>query len=132
VGDERLVEAARSELAHTIRRAGRLDEAMAMYRISIHSWVRSGNRGAVAHQLENVAFVLIALGEDDRPARLLGAAAALREAARSPMIESERLEYDTWIARLRASADPAAVDAAMAAGRRLAMADAVELAVGGA
>jgi predicted ATPase/class 3 adenylate cyclase len=128
VGDERLVEAARSELAHTIRRAGQLDEAMAMYRISIHGWVRSGNRGAVAHQLENIAFVLIARGEADAAARLLGAAAALRDAAHSPMIESEQHEYDGWIARLRATADPTTIDAATDAGRRLTMAEAVDLA----
>jgi predicted ATPase/class 3 adenylate cyclase len=128
VGDERLVEAARSELAHTIRRADQLDEAMAMYRTTIHGWVRSGNRGAVAHQLENVAFVLIARREDEPAARLLGAAAALREAARSPMIESERLEHDGWTARLRAEMDPAAVEKAMDAGRLMSMADAVALA----
>jgi predicted ATPase len=130
IGDLRLSEASRSELAHTRRRAGQLDEAMAMYRISIHGWVRSGNRGAVGHQLENVAFVLIARGENDRAARLLGAAAALREAARSPMIEAERIEHDGWLARLRAGADPAVVDQAMAAGRLLPIADAVTLAIG--
>jgi non-specific serine/threonine protein kinase len=129
IGDETLSEASRSELAHTYRRAGQLDEAMAMYRISIHGWVRSGNRGAVGHQLENVAFVLIARGENDRAARLLGAAAALREAARSPMIEAEQIEHDGWLARLRGAADPAVVDQALAAGRHLSMADAVTLAI---
>ena len=130
IGDERLTEAARSELGHTSRRAGDLDDAMAVYRITIHGWVRSGNRGAVAHQLENVAFVLIARGENERAARLLGAAAALRDAARSPMIDTERIEYDGWLARLRAAADAATVDRAMAAGRLLSMADAVSLAIG--
>ena len=129
IGDERLTEAARSELGHTSRRAGDLDEAMAVYRITIHGWVRSGNRGAVAHQLENVAFVLIARGEADRAARLLGAAAALREAARSPMINAEQIEHDSWLGRLRESAGGPPTDEAMAAGRRLSMADAVALAM---
>ena len=129
VGDERLRDASRSELAHITRRSGDLDGAMAAYRISIHDWVRSGNRGAVAHQLENVAFVLIARGSNRDAARLLGAAAALREAARSPMIRVEQIEHDEWLERLRA-ADPAEVDAGIAAGRTLAMAEAVELAVG--
>ncbi len=128
IGDERLAEAARSELAHTIRRAGRLDEAMDMYRVSIHGWVRSGNRGAVAHQLESVAFLRIARGDEDGAAPLLGAAAALREAAHSPMIESERMEYDDWLDRLRSDRDPGAVDAAITAGRGLTMAEAVALA----
>ena len=132
VGDERLREAARSELAHVIRRSGQLDEAMAMYLTTIPGWVRSGNLGAVGHQLENVAFVQIARGDTDRAARLLGAAAALRETARSPMIEAERREHDEWLTRLRAAADPAAIDAAIAEGRRLSMADAVALATGAA
>ena len=129
-GDDRLREAARSELAHTTRRSGDLDGAMEMYRVSIHGWVRSGNRGAVAHQLENVAFVRIAQGETGDAGRLLGAAAALREAAASPMIRVEQVEHDEWVQRLRASADPAEVDAATAAGRAMTMVEAVELAVG--
>ncbi len=129
-GDERLREAARSELAHTTRRSGDLDGAMAMYRVSIHEWVRSGNRGAVAHQLENIAFALVARGSTADAARLLGAAAALREAADSPMIRIEQIEHDGWVERLRASGDAAAVDDAIAAGRTTTMAEAVELAVG--
>jgi predicted ATPase/class 3 adenylate cyclase len=131
-GDERLREAARSELAHTARRSGDLDGAMEQYRVSIHGWVRSGNRGAVAHQLENVAFVLVARGSTEQAARLLGAAAALRQAADSPMMRIEQIEHDGWVERLRASVDPAAVDAAIEAGRTLTMAEAVELAVGAA
>jgi hypothetical protein len=103
---------------------------MEMYRVSIHGWVRSGNRGAVAHQLENVAFVRIAQGATGDAARLLGAAAALREAAASPMIRVEQVEYDDWVQRLRAAEDPAIVEQAMAAGRLLSMADAVTLAIG--
>ena len=127
-GDERLVEACRSELAHAVRRSGQVDEALALYRVSIGRWVRSGNRGAVAHQLESIAFALIARGSLDRPARLLGAAAALRETAHSPMIRFEQHEHDDWVARLRAEMDPAAVETALAAGRLLTMAEAVALA----
>ena len=40
----------------SLRRAGQLDEAMAIYRVSIQRWVRTGQPGAVAHQFENIAF----------------------------------------------------------------------------
>jgi hypothetical protein len=73
---------------------------------------------------------MVARGENDRAACLLGAATGLRETARSPMIEAERIEYDGWLTRLRSAADPAVVDQAMAAGRLLSMADAVALAIG--
>jgi hypothetical protein len=134
LGDFVLAEACRSEIAHVLRRAGDLDEAMAMYRVSIHGWVRTGNRGAVAHQLENIAFVRIALGSLAEAAQLLGAAAALRATARSPMIQAEQVEHDEWLERLRASARATDIDVerALAAGRGLTIAEAVALAVGSA
>jgi predicted ATPase/class 3 adenylate cyclase len=129
LGDERLADACRSEVAHVLRRSGELDEALALYRITIQRWVRTGNRGAVAHQLESIAFALIVQGATERAARLLGAAESLREAARSPMIQSEHIEHDEWLARLRGDAEPAIVSAALAAGRGMTMSDAVTLAL---
>jgi tetratricopeptide (TPR) repeat protein len=128
LGDERLADACRSEVAHVLRRAGDLDAALELYRITIQRWVRTGNRGAVAHQLESIAFALIAKGSTDRAARLLGAAASLREATHSPMVQAEQIEHDEWLGRLRGAADRAAIDEALAAGRRLSQADAVALA----
>jgi hypothetical protein len=78
IGDERLSLAARSDLGHALRRGGRLDEAATAYRATIGGWVRLGHRGAVANQLENMAFVAIDRGEPERAARLLGAAEAIR------------------------------------------------------
>jgi predicted ATPase/class 3 adenylate cyclase len=128
LGDERLADACRSEVAHVLRRAGQLDEALALYRVTIQRWVRTGNRGAVAHQLESIAFALVAQGSTDRAARLLGAATVLREESRSPMIQAEQLEHDEWIVRLGASGNGASVKAAIAEGRQLSMAAAVALA----
>ncbi len=128
IGDERFGAMCRSELAHALRRAGQVDEAMAMYRELIQVWVRSGNRGAVAHQLESIAFGLIAGGSTERAARLLGAASAMRDAAHSPMIEAEQVEHAEWLERLRATADTATVDVAWAAGRTTSLLEAVALA----
>ncbi|MEA2606411.1 MAG: Soluble attachment protein, partial [Chloroflexota bacterium] len=128
LGDERLADACRSEVAHVFRRAGQLDEALALYRVTIQRWVRTGNRGAVAHQLESIAFALIGQGSMEDAARLLGAAAELREAAHSPMIQAEQIEHDEWMTRLRATVEVTAIDDALAAGRRISMAEAVVLA----
>jgi predicted ATPase/class 3 adenylate cyclase len=130
LGDERLADACRSEVAHVLRRAGELDEALALYRVTIQRWASTGNRGAVAHQLENIAFALIVQGSSERAARLLGAAESLRDASRSPMLQAEQIEHDAWLAQLRGAADPAAVEAALVAGRRLTPAEAVAIAVG--
>ena len=49
IGDERFVLASRSDLAHALRRGGRFDEALAMYRETIPGWMHLGHRGAVAN-----------------------------------------------------------------------------------
>src|ERR1044071_9858988 len=83
LGDERFVLAARSDMAHALRRGGRLDDALAVYRDTIDGWVHLGHKGAVANQLENIAFVAVEQGEPDRAVRLLGAAETIREVGRS-------------------------------------------------
>ena len=129
IGDELFTLATRSELAHAVRRDGPLDEAMDRYRETLAGWMRFGNRGAAAHQLESIAFVLIAQGDHVRAASLLGTAAHLREAVHMPMLAPEIAEHEGWVGRLRAAANSAAVDAAMADGRAMSTADAVALAI---
>ena len=124
-GDVRFALVSRSDLGHVLRRAGRLDDAVAIYRETIGAWVQLGNRGAVANQLESIAFVAIARGDSVRAARLLGAAESLREAAGSPMAVNEEPEYRWQVERLRAAAPPGDVDAAWAAGRAMPVTDAV-------
>jgi tetratricopeptide (TPR) repeat protein len=130
IGDERLSLAARSDLGHALRRGGRLNEAMAAYRTTIGGWVRFGHRGAVANQLENVAYVAIEQGDAERAARLLGAAETLRAAADQPMAFDEAPEYEVYVGRLRKMLEPAAFENAWEAGRQSSMADAVALATG--
>ena len=106
-----------------------VDEADAEYRQTIVGWQRSGNRGAVANQLESMAFTAIARGRGTRAAQLLGAAEALREASGDPMTADERDEYDAEIERLRGLLDPEALRAAWAEGRTMSSAAAVALAL---
>jgi hypothetical protein len=121
--------AARSDLGHALRRGNRLDEAMTAYRMTIGGWVRFGHRGAVANQLENIAYVAIERGEGERAARLLGAAETLRAAGDQPMAFDEAPEYDGFVERLRGILDPESFEAAWAAGRSMPQAEAVALAV---
>ena len=130
IGDQRFVLAARSDLAHALRRGGRYDEALALYRETIGGWIHLGNRGAVANQLENIAFVDLATGNPDRAIRLLGAADAVREVARSHMAFDEEPEHAASVERLRSVMNASAFDDGWAAGRALSQADAVALALG--
>ncbi|HEY2916340.1 MAG TPA: adenylate/guanylate cyclase domain-containing protein [Candidatus Limnocylindrales bacterium] len=127
IGDIRLALAARSDLGHALRRGGRLDEASAIYRETIDGWVHFGNRGAVANQLENVAFIAIERGATGRAARLLGAAEAIRETAASEMAFDEESEYRGYVERLRADGG-AEVDGLWATGRAMTLVAAVRLA----
>lgn len=119
IGDARLALSAQSEAAHAMRRAGQLDRAEAEYRQTIGHWQRTGNRGAIAHQLESFGFLAAARGQGERAATLFGAAEALRAAAQAEMMPVERREYEAACELARTSADPAAVDRALAEGRRL-------------
>jgi predicted ATPase/class 3 adenylate cyclase len=125
VGDVRLGLAARSDLAHAYRRGGRLDEAEALYPETISGWVHLGHRGAVANQLENIAYLAIERNRSERAARLLGAAEAMRDAADAPMAFDEAPELAEFIERLRTMLPPAGFDAAWSAGRALSFAEAV-------
>jgi predicted ATPase/class 3 adenylate cyclase len=131
VGDTRFALSSQSELAHALRRSGATDEAAAEYRKTIAGWQRSGNRGAVANQLESFAFLAItkgAEGDGGRAARLLGAAEALRERAGDAMSPRERIEYDAAVTQLRGLIDAPTFDAAWAEGRALTADAAVGLA----
>ena len=131
IGDTRFTFSSQSELAHSLRRAGAIDEADAEYRQTILGWQRTGNRGAVANQLESLAFTAAAKDDGTRAARLLGAAEALREASGDPMTALERVEYEAEIERLRGLLDPDALAAAWADGRGMTAAAAVDFAVAG-
>jgi hypothetical protein len=129
VGDERSVLAARSDMAHALRRGGRFDDALALYRETIAAWVHLGHRGAIANQLENIAYVSFEQGGMDRAVRLLGAADVIRDAAEASMAFDEVPEYLESVERLRASMDAETFDRAWTDGRSISQSDAVALAL---
>ncbi len=116
IGDQRFELAVQSELGHVLRRSGRIDEAEAEYRQTVRGWQRSGNRGAVANQLESFAYVAVSRGNGLRAARLLGAAGTLREVAGATMAGVEREEYDAAVGRLREELDRGSLGSAWAEG----------------
>ncbi len=130
IGDRRLALAARSDLAHALRRTGALDEAEGMYRETIQGWERFGNRGAIAHQLECFAYLALVRDDAARAAELLAAADGLRTASGSGMLAFERDEHDAAQARIETMLDVATLDAARRRGRRLNAEEAVGRAIG--
>ncbi|HMA35913.1 MAG TPA: LuxR C-terminal-related transcriptional regulator, partial [Chloroflexia bacterium] len=78
-----------------------------------------GDRWFIALTLEGLAGVAAAEDQAPRAARLLGAAATLREAIGAPLPRWRSALYDPLLARLHTQLDPAAWAAAWAAGRAL-------------
>jgi predicted ATPase/class 3 adenylate cyclase len=129
LGDEHRLNMIASELAHIQRYEGHYLEAEAAYRETIRGWQRLGHRSAVAHQLESFAFAARAQAEFERAARLLGAAASLREQINIPMGPQERVEYDRELAGLRANLDEKAFAALWTEGRAMSMEAAIDYAL---
>lgn len=118
-----------SELAHTTRYSGDFQAARAAYQRTILLWLDFGARGAVANQLECLAFVARAEGQFARAARLFGAAQALRELIEQQMIAYELEEYDREVAALREQMPADALASAWREGRTMSMERAVTYAV---
>jgi tetratricopeptide (TPR) repeat protein len=101
IHDATLQQVLQSELGHLARHTGRLPEAKAIYRKTIRNWQESGNRGAIANQLECFGFLASADKEPQRAIKLFSAAEALRKKARSPRTNQEQEEFDRSVAQLR-------------------------------
>jgi len=131
LGDERNVLGVRSDMAHALRRGGRFEEALALYRETVGGWVHLGHRGAIANQLENVAFLRVEQGQTALATRLLGAADVIRADGEASMTMDEAPEHSGYLERLRTSLNPDAFEEAWIAGRSMSQSDAVALAVAG-
>jgi predicted ATPase/class 3 adenylate cyclase len=119
-----------SELAHLERQQGHFAQAKSLYRETIQAWQSIGHRAAVAHQLESFAFIAKAQEEDQRAAKLFGAAEALRENPNLPMNPMEQVEYQREVNDLRANMDEATFARAWAEGRAMTMEQAIAFALG--
>ena len=130
MGDHLSVTGHQTAMAHVARQRGSYREALALYRETLPDWQKMGHRGAVAHQLECLAFIARAQEQGERAVRLLGAAEALRQASNSARTPKERIEYDQEVAGLRAGLDEETFDLLWAEGQSMNMEQAVEFAMG--
>jgi hypothetical protein len=69
--------------------------------------------------LENLAIVASAQGQEERAARLFGAAEIQREAINETLTPADQAEYNSYVAAVRAQLDEPTFAAAWAAGRAL-------------
>lgn len=130
MGDQFSVTGHQSEMAHVARQLGNYPEALALYRETLPDWQKIGHRGAVAHQLECIAFIAIAREQGERAVKLMSAADALRQASNSLRTPQERIEYDRELASLRAGMDERTFDLLWAEGQSMNMEQSIAFAMG--
>ena len=129
MGDQLSVTGHQSEMAHVARQIGNYPEALALYRETLPDWQKIGHRGAVAHQLECMAFIAKAQEQGERAVRLMSAATALREVSHSPRTPQEQIEFERELAGLRAGMDEKTFDLLWAEGASMDMDRAIDLAM---
>ena len=130
MGDQLSVTGHQTAMAHVARQRGNFPEALSLYRETLPDWQKMGHRGAVAHQLECMAFIARAQEQGERAVRLLGAAEALRETSSSPRTPQEQIEYDQEVASLRAGMDEETFQSLRAEGLSMNMEQAIDFAMG--
>ena len=129
MGHKGMVVGMTSEIAHTKRATGNYAEAKQTYRETIKAYQDTGNRPAVAHQLECFAMIAVVDEEPQRAAKLFGAADAIREVTGHKPTDEEQAEEAQFISRLRAMITETEFNALWAAGKSMTMEQAIQLAL---
>lgn len=130
MGHKGMVVGMNSEIAHTKRAMGNYAEAKQTYRETIKAYQDTGNRPAVAHQLECFAMIAIVEEEPQRAVKLFGAADAIREVTGHKPTDEEQAEEAQFISRLHSMLSEADFTALWAEGKSMTMGQAIQLALG--
>ena len=118
-----------SNIAHELRQAGIIEEAVKHYRRTIRLWQDFGHRAAVAHQLECFSFIAAEQEQYARATKLFGAAEALREISNSIRTPVEQKEFEEASANLQSRLSKNEFNQVWKVGSSLTMEQAIELAL---
>lgn len=112
-------------LGHVSRAQGDSAQAERYYRESLVAQENLDNPVYVALSLEGLAAVASDAGRHEQAITLCAAAARLRDEARAPAPEEERMTVEQTLAHARAGMDTAAAEAAWNAGEALTLKQAI-------
>jgi len=110
-------------------RLGDYERAITLLQESLIVQRELGERWFISRSLETLAETLALQGDHERAARLFGAGEALREAVGASVLPFYRDDYERGLAAVRAGLSGEALAAAWAAGRAMAMAEAIAIAL---
>lgn len=88
-------------LGEVARREGNIDEASEHYRTVLDLAVAEGIQWAIPHLIERFAYLAVTGKNVHRAARLLGAAAAMRDRENLPQLPFYEAEYERYVAQTR-------------------------------
>jgi predicted ATPase/class 3 adenylate cyclase len=112
-------------LGQTAQAQGDLHEACTLYRECVAGLCGVQERPEIPGPLEKAAALISAAGDASAAARLLGAAAALRDSMHMPVPPSHQSQYGSIIAKTRAAAGSQTFARAWAAGSETGIEDAL-------
>jgi len=110
-------------------RLGDYERAVTLLQESLIVQRELGERWFISRSLETLAETLALQGDHERAARLFGAGEALREAVGASVLPFYRDDYERGLAAVRAGLSGEALAEAWAAGRAMAMAEAIAFAL---
>jgi non-specific serine/threonine protein kinase len=128
LGDKTSLANALTNLGTVSREQGDYGQAAALYKESLAlRWTGEQKRGVAedAECLEGLAAVACAQAQPQRAARLLGTAAALREALGAPLPPADRASYERTVATARAHLNAAAFARVWEEGRAMVLDQAI-------
>jgi tetratricopeptide (TPR) repeat protein len=129
-GNEFLVASEAGNLSMVERQLGNLDEAERLDREALEICERIGDEFTKPFAIAGLAAIATERGDFERAATLVGAAEAVMEAHRMAWPPDERPHYERMLTVLPESMGSATFEEARAAGRSMAAADVVSLAMG--
>jgi predicted ATPase/DNA-binding XRE family transcriptional regulator len=103
LGDQSGMAYALNYLGVVARERGEYERALALYAESLALWRHVGQRSEIATCLEGLAEAACALGHATLAARLLGAAAALRERIGAPVPPADRPDYERTVTSVQSA-----------------------------
>jgi tetratricopeptide (TPR) repeat protein len=121
LGALRRAAAVRHQLGQVALHQGRGGAAAGRFCENLLFWQQDSHYPEIAACLEGLGEVAIALGDAERAARLLGAAAAVRESRNVPIPPIERADVESAVARAQTALGEAAFAAAWAEGQAIPM-----------
>jgi adenylate cyclase len=105
VGDRWATANSLNNLGNVVRAQGNYDQAQVLYRESLIINRELGDRWAVAYLLEDIGCLAALQGQAANGLRLIGAAAALREAIGAPLSAADTAKLDRLLAPARQMLD---------------------------